>query len=723
MNTALRMYAAALTVFASLAGAAPARAADVAPLKVGQELSTDIQLDAMDVEPENTAQSTSASPIEIHSRYAAFIKIRFDWIYLPRGVTLEVSNADRRETYRYGRRYANQEMERHTRDPRKGDDGITRFSAMSISGPYVRLRLVGMAQEPWTSQHGVRISRYISGYSDEQQAEMQRAAQGPDMGPQSVCDNDDKEAAVCYVNNDPVAFDRSRPVARMVTPEGTCTAWRVGASNRMFTNHHCAATAAEISASEFWFNYQTTACDGTEQAAVIKVPGDQLLKTDEALDYTLFTVKNFETLADFGYYGLDPRPAKLNEEIFVPGHPAGRAKEIAVLSDADGGGRCRVNDPVTDGNGSNLDLGYRCDTEGGNSGSPVVARSSNRVLALHHLGGCMNEGSRMELIWPQVSSFFNGQVPTGDSSGGPSNATPLADFGYTVNGMSVTYSDRSSDSDGSIASRRWEFGDGATATTANPSRSYAAANRYTVKLTVTDNLGASHSVTQTVNVGVADATMLSNNVPVSGVSGGSGSERYWALQVPEGSSQLQFAISGYGDADLYVRRAGKPSGSSFHCRPFAAGSSESCVFNLPAGGLWYVMLRGFGNYSGVSLVGRYTVTPGVRTYSNDYDVGIRDYTTSFSSVGVSGRSGYASSSSRVSVGVVHSRIGDVRVDLIAPSGRIYILHYYSGGSADNLFVTYQINLSGEPMNGNWYLRVYDGYGGDIGRLDRWSISF
>lgn len=721
MNTALRIRVAALAVFVSLTGMAPALAADVVALKVGEERSTNIQLDAMDVVPENTTQSTSAAPIEIHSRHAAFIKIRFDWINLPRGVTLEVSNADRRETYRYGRRYA-YEMERHTVDPRKGEDGVTRYSAMSITGPYVRLRLVGTALEPWTREHGVRISRYISGYSDERQAEIQRAA-GPQMGPRSVCGNDDKEPAVCYVDSDPVAYDRSRPVARMVTPEGTCTAWRVGAGNRMFTNHHCAATAADISASEFWFNYQTTACDGTEQATVVKVPGDQLLKTDAALDYTLFTVKNFESVADFGYYGLDPRPARINEEIFVPGHPAGRAKEVAVLSDADGGGRCRINDPVTDGNGGNLDLGYQCDTEGGNSGSPVVARSSNRVLALHHLGGCMNEGSRMELIWPQVSSFFNGQVPAGDSNGGSTNAAPVADFGYTVNGMTVSYIDRSSDSDGSIASRRWEFGDGATGTTTNPARSYGAAKRYTVKLTVTDNLGASHSISQAVNVGVVDAGMLSNNVPVSGVSGSGGSQRYWALQVPEGSSQLQFAISGYGDADLYVRRAGTPSASAYHCRPYVAGSNESCVFNLPAGGLWYVMLRGYGNYSGLSLVGRYTVAPTVQTYVNDYDVGIRDYTTSFTSLGVSGRSGYASSASKVSVGIVHSYIGDLRVDLIAPSGRVYVLHNYGGGSADHLYVTYQVNLSGEPMNGTWRLRVYDAYGGDIGRLDRWSLSF
>ena len=52
----------------------------------------------------------------------------------------------------------------------------------------------------------------------------------------------------------------------------------------------------------------------------------------------------------------------------------------------------------------------------------------------------------------------------------------------------------SSDPDGSITGYAWNFGDGATSTTANPSHSFSApANtptKYVVKLTVTDNLGA-----------------------------------------------------------------------------------------------------------------------------------------------------------------------------------------------------------------------------------------
>ena len=47
----------------------------------------------------------------------------------------------------------------------------------------------------------------------------------------------------------------------------------------------------------------------------------------------------------------------------------------------------------------------------------------------------------------------------------------------------------SSDSDGTITSRAWTFGDGGTSTTANPSHTYLVAGTYTATLTVTDNAG------------------------------------------------------------------------------------------------------------------------------------------------------------------------------------------------------------------------------------------
>jgi len=486
--------AAAVLVGAVFALSPAAHAAGPAPLKVADLHTTDLRLDGRDV----AAVASNARTLAIRTPDAAFIKIHFDHFALPAGVTLEVVSPDGREVYRYSQG----NLGPHTVDATLGQNGRTSFSAMSIHGPVALLRLVGTARETWRPEHGVRVSRYHEGFPEAMLPELQRAGLlDAGISPESICGTDDKEPAVCYASSDPTAFDRSRPVARiLIGGASLCTAWRVGPDNRVFTNNHCTSTQNGVASTEVWFNYQQSSCS-SGSATVTKVPGDQLLATQGTLDYTLFTVQNFATISGFGYLGLDVRQPSLNEEIFIAGHPGGRQKELSVVSDQDGGGRCRVNDPDADGNATNSDAGYYCDTEGGSSGSPVIARASNRAIALHHFGGCLNSGAKFSLIWPQVSSHFGGVVPPGDNDGGGGgNVAPVANFSFSTNRLTATFADASSDSDGTIASRNWNFGDGTSSTATSPSHTYATPGTYTVTLTVTDDDGASGTTSKSVRV-------------------------------------------------------------------------------------------------------------------------------------------------------------------------------------------------------------------------------
>ncbi|MHC9511519.1 S8 family serine peptidase [Kangiella sp. M94] len=86
------------------------------------------------------------------------------------------------------------------------------------------------------------------------------------------------------------------------------------------------------------------------------------------------------------------------------------------------------------------------------------------------------------------------------------------------------------------------------------------------------------------------------------LSGASGSWSHYYIDIPAGMSSLDVQMSGgSGDADLYVRRGAQPTTSSYDCRPYKWGNNESCSFSNPAQDRWYISIRGYSSYSGVTL--------------------------------------------------------------------------------------------------------------------------
>ena len=80
------------------------------------------------------------------------------------------------------------------------------------------------------------------------------------------------------------------------------------------------------------------------------------------------------------------------------------------------------------------------------------------------------------------------------------NVAPTAAFTSSCSGLTCTFTDASTDGDGTIAARSWTFGDGGTSTAQHPTRTYAAAGTYTVSLTVTDDDGATGTKSASVTV-------------------------------------------------------------------------------------------------------------------------------------------------------------------------------------------------------------------------------
>lgn len=421
------------------------------------------------------------------------------------------------------------------------------------------------------------------------------------------------------------------------------------------TANHCISTQAVASTIVVYWNYQSATCrppgsaaSGSSLSRSIashSQSGSTLTATHAASDFTLLQLSsNVPAGADAFFSGWDATGTAPTSTAGIH-HPAGHEKRIAIDNDAAlvsgyGGAAGTTHWRIVDWNEGT--------TEGGSSGSGLWNQNKRLVGQLH--GGaaaCGNDLSdyygRFSVSWTgggtaatrlrdhldpggATSSFAGYRTP-----GGGGNAAPTANYSFTVSGLTATFTDASSDSDGSIAARNWDFGDGSSSSATHPGKTYATAGTYSVTLTVTDDGGLTHSTSKSVTVAAgADAVFR----------------------------------SGFEDA---------------------GGSAQA--------------------------------------YSNPTDYAISDFSTTDSPINVVGRSGNAPSDASISVDIVHTYRGDLRVDLVAPDGTLYNIHDRSGGATPNLNLTLARDLSAEALNGTWTLRVYDAAGGDVGYIDRWSITF
>lgn len=136
---------------------------------------------------------------------------------------------------------------------------------------------------------------------------------------------------------------------------------------------------------------------------------------------------------------------------------------------------------------------------------------------------------------------------------GGGNQPPVASFSFSCTDLSCSFTDLSTDSDGTIASWSWNFGDGTTSAAQHPSHTFASNGSYQVTLTVTDDGGATGAMTQTVSVNQGGA---GGQLDISG----------WKLTQANFTYEYVFPASTYVSENGYVvlaRNAGQAAFESY----------------------------------------------------------------------------------------------------------------------------------------------------------------
>lgn len=388
ISTPLRAFLLALSAVASAASSAPipSRLSTLeeqlfgslrqGPTRVGDEIPLGVH------NPEIRSLATGEAQIvwswEIQEPGASYIAPHFSHFDLPPGAALVVRSPRGERTWRF-------------MGTGKGTLGRTEgFWGIHIPGSTAVLEL--WADGP-VEEGAVVVDSYARGFPDAFTPE-----------PEAICGIDDSQPAKCLEASAPVAYDRSRAVARLwIGGVGSCTGWLIGDAGHLMTNQHCIGTASHAANTSYELMAEgacTGNCTGLNCLGTVVATSATLIQADAALDYALVQLPT-NVSATYGFLQLRPTGAVLEEQIYIPGHPGGLAKRIAYNSthSTDASGRCEVyslsQPPCSGGPG---DVGYFCDTQGGSSGSPVIASSDHLVVALHHCASCPNRGVPIQAI-------------------------------------------------------------------------------------------------------------------------------------------------------------------------------------------------------------------------------------------------------------------------------------------------------------------------------------
>lgn len=222
--------------------------------------------------------------------------------------------------------------------------------------------------------------------------------------PKTICDRDFSKEAKCYAG-EPQVYRQSQAVARLlVNGISSCTAWLIGCEGHLLTNHHCISSNKSALNTDVEFMAEAKSCDQQCRTSfscrgTVKTKGLTLIHANKDLDYALLKLNIApSSYAQLSYLQLRATTALVNEPIYIPQHPRGMGKKIAMFVNAEGNNVATITRTNISNECGADQLGYLADTQPGSSGAPVVSLTDHAVIGLHHCGGCENTAHRANTI-------------------------------------------------------------------------------------------------------------------------------------------------------------------------------------------------------------------------------------------------------------------------------------------------------------------------------------
>ena len=331
---------------------------------------------------------------------AAFLKPRFTRVDLKPGHLLRILDGQ-------GARDRTDHRPRPHRQRRRsgglsvpGDRMTLRLETTDRSNPYQRppFRLVQLMVGD-----AEVMSSFLPSWSDSQ---LPAAAK-------SICEPAEFTDAICH-QGDSARWSNAQATAGIMEIIGDqaffCTGVNVSPRNLVLTTESCLADTAACENAEFFFGQYRESCGSGDVSSawqsyrcletVASQPFDnQCEPAAGRLDFSLHRIDG-EAAATWGYADPDPTALSSGEGLYIFQHADGRPLELSEGSGAD---------VVVDG--QTLRYFGSLDTESSSVGSPVFRDADDRLVALHHCGGCAsptlgNRAVMMSDIEPLIAPFL-----------------------------------------------------------------------------------------------------------------------------------------------------------------------------------------------------------------------------------------------------------------------------------------------------------------------------